>query len=117
MAATILIVDDEVGILDLLELVLEDEGYQVLRAGNATEALAALERERPDLLLLDNMMPGMSGAALMEHARARLGWAVPVILMSAAPPGPLHPPPSAYLPKPFDLDAPLALAADLLPAP
>lgn len=106
MAATILIVDDEEFIVDLLATLLEDEGYRVLRAFNGIEALRHLERERPALLLTDNMMPQMSGLELVHHLHANPRLAVPVIMMSAV--ALIPPPPIVFVRKPFDLDGLLA---------
>jgi len=106
MVTTILIVDDEEFIVELLATLLEDEGYRVLRAHNGVEALRHLERERPALLLTDNMMPRMSGLELVQHLHANPHLAVPVIMMSAVLLIP--PPPIICVRKPFDLDCLLA---------
>jgi len=104
MAATILIVDDEEFIVDLLATLLEDEGYRVLRAFNGIEALRYLEQERPALLLTDNMMPEMTGLELVHHLHANPHLAVPMIMMSAVTLTPPPPPSIAFVRKPFDLD-------------
>ena len=75
---TITMVDDDVSIGDMLERVLKKEGYQVLRAYSGTEALLLLEKQRPDLILLDLMLPGMSGEELLPHLAG-----IPVIAVSA----------------------------------
>ena len=62
---TIAVVEDDQPIGNLLEEVLEKEGYRVLRAWSGTEALFLLERERPDLVLLDLMLPGLSGEQVL----------------------------------------------------
>lgn len=59
--ARILVVDDEPQNLELMEAMLEPSGYEVFLAANGEEALAAAHRERPDLIVLDLMMPGLSG--------------------------------------------------------
>ena len=61
MAQTILLVDDESSILQSLEGILSDEGFEVMCAGGGTEALGMIEEEVPDLVLLDIWMPGMDG--------------------------------------------------------
>lgn len=83
--ATILVVDDEVPIVDLLQAVFEDEGYRVLVAHNGQDALRVARAEHPDLVLSDVMMPGMGGVALAAalHTDPAMG-ATAVILMSAA---------------------------------
>ena len=61
----IMIVEDDVNIGNMLQEALELEGYSVMRAYSGTEALMLLDRERPDLILLDLMLPGMSGEELI----------------------------------------------------
>lgn len=78
MSMTILIVDDDEAVGDLLEEILKGEGYAVRRAYSGTEALLAVNAERPDLILLDLMLPGLSG----EEVLPRLG-NIPVIVLSA----------------------------------
>ena len=116
MAATILIVDDEEFIVDLLATLLEDEGYRVLRAFNGIEALRFLECERPALMLTDNMMPQMSGLELVYHLHTNPHLAVPVIMMSAVTLMPPPPPSIVFVRKPFDLERLLATIVAQLPA-
>lgn len=71
MEATILVVDDEPGVLRLCQRLLERAGSQVSAVLNANQALNVLEHERIDLLLADIRMPGLSGFQLMELARQR----------------------------------------------
>jgi CheY-like chemotaxis protein len=84
--AVVLVVDDEVGIANLLSDVLSDEGHRVLGAANGHEALKRAEEERPDLVITDFMMPVMDGAqlikALADHPDLK---DVSVFLMSSAP--------------------------------
>ena len=70
MPHKILIADDEPNILISLEYLMKREGYQVLLARDRNEALAAILRERPDLVLLDVMMPGKTGFDVCQAARA-----------------------------------------------
>ena len=80
--ANILVVDDELGIRDLLFEILNDEGHNVELAENAAEARAARLRARPDLVLLDIWMPDTDGVSLLkEWATAGL-LSMPVIMMS-----------------------------------
>jgi CheY-like chemotaxis protein len=68
--ATILVVDDEFAILDLLEMVLADEGHVVLTAANGRQALERLaQHPRPDLIISDYMMPILNGASMLEAMR------------------------------------------------
>jgi len=62
----VLVTDDDAGMREVLQLALESEGYEVLLAGDGHEALALLSKERPDLMLLDLMMPGLSGWDLID---------------------------------------------------
>ena len=75
---TIAVIDDDIHIGNVLEELLQREGYAVLRAYSGTEAVLMLERQRPDLVLLDLMLPGLSG----EEVLAKIG-NVPVIVVSA----------------------------------
>ncbi len=75
---TIAIIDDDIYIGDMLEKVLKKEGYRILRAYSGTEALMLLERNRTDLILLDLMLPGLSGEEVLEKIRH-----IPVIVISA----------------------------------
>lgn len=75
---TIAIIDDDPYIGDMLEEVLRREGYDVLRAYSGTEALYLLEKRRPDLILLDLMLPGLSGEQVLARIKG-----IPVIVVSA----------------------------------
>jgi CheY-like chemotaxis protein len=83
---TILVVDDEFGILEVLEAILSDAGFKVISAMNGQEAMALLQEEVPDLVIVDFMMPLLDGAGVIKAMRAdgRLG-RVPVLLASALP--------------------------------
>lgn len=73
-----MIVDDDACIGDLLQELLSGEGYGVLRAYSGTEALLLLEKSRPDLILLDRMLPGMQGEDVLKRIEG-----IPVIVLSA----------------------------------
>ena len=80
--ANILVVDDELGIRDLLSEILNDEGYQVELAENAAQARAARGRSRPDLVLLDIWMPDTDGVTLLKEWSSSGLLTMPVIMMS-----------------------------------
>lgn len=75
---TIAVIEDDVHIGEILEKALGREGYKVLRAYSGTEALYLLERETPDLVLLDLMLPGLSGEEVLPKIKG-----IPVIVVSA----------------------------------
>lgn len=74
----ILIIDDDIHIGNMLEETLEREGYAVSRAYSGTEALLVLSRQTPDLVLLDLMLPGLSGEEVLPRIKG-----IPVIVVSA----------------------------------
>lgn len=75
---TILIIDDDIHIGNMLEELLTKNDYRVLRAYSGTEALLLLSASRPDLILLDLMLPGLSGEEVLSHIDG-----IPVIVLSA----------------------------------
>ena len=75
---TIAIIDDDVHIGDVLTEILENEGYAVTRAYSGTEALYLLSQSKPDLVLLDLMLPGLSGEEVLPHIKN-----IPIIVLSA----------------------------------
>ena len=80
----ILVVDDEVGALTLIGIMLERGGFEVLKAHDAYAALDLLQADRPDLIILDVMMPGMDGIELCGRLRAMPALeATPVLILSA----------------------------------
>lgn len=106
---TILIVDDEFGIVDALVGLFEDEGYRVVSAANGQEGLVQLEKERPNMALIDWMMPILNGEEMLRTMRSTAAFkSIPVILMSAAPQSAATSKSemagefSAFLRKPFD---------------
>ena len=117
MTKTILIADDEEFIVDLLATLLEDEHYRVLRAYDGEQALRAAQRENPQLIITDIMMPRMSGTELAARLRAQEqdDASTPIILMSAVRSS-VAIPNTIYLPKPFDIDHVLELVTLLLAA-
>ncbi|MFA7297662.1 MAG: response regulator transcription factor, partial [Dehalococcoidia bacterium] len=77
----ILAIDDEPGILRVIKLDLSDQGFRVLTAPNGEEGLRIAEKHRPDLILLDVVLPGMPGLEVLRELRERTN--VPVIMLTA----------------------------------
>ena len=75
---TIAVIDDDIHIGNVLEELLQREGYAVIRAYSGTEAVLLLERSRPDLVLLDLMLPGLSGEEVLAKIEG-----IPVMVVSA----------------------------------
>ena len=85
MRRPILVVDDDAGLREILEMALRGEGYSVLVARDGLEALATIEDERPAVVLLDWMMPRLDGPGFAaELARRGLRGRVPILLLTAA---------------------------------
>lgn len=82
MKKTILVVDDEENIRFLYKEELTDEGYEVILAGNAEEALEKIVQQRPDLITVDIKMPGMDGLEFLQKLKEEEK-EIPVILCSA----------------------------------
>ncbi len=80
--AKLLVVDDEIEICEFLKGFFQDRGYQVTTARSGEEAIAAIERERPDLMLLDIKMPGKDGIEVLREVKGRYP-AVRVIMVTA----------------------------------
>ena len=86
MKRTILIVDDEFGITEVVAEVLEERGYETLVASNGALGLSCALEKRPDLILLDAMMPIMSGPEMLDTLRKDPRFtATPVVMMTAVP--------------------------------
>ncbi len=108
---TILVTDDDIHIGNLLEEALSREGYSVMRAYSGTEAQLVLSKTKPDLILLDLMLPGLSGEELLPQIRD-----IPVIVVSAKADiadkvGLLLGGAADYVTKPFELSELLARVA------
>lgn len=118
--STILVVDDEYLIADILSFALEDEGFMVVTASNGRKGLEVLDRERPALIITDFMMPVMDGLEFASAVRALpSAGQLPIILMSGAQAhigmqrSDLF---DAVLAKPFDIDLIIAEVKKLLAA-
>ncbi len=84
MNKKVMVVDDDIGVQETLEAILEFEGYAVTSARDGIEALTLLERESFSLILLDLMMPRMDGYAFVQELKARgLRSAVPILILTA----------------------------------
>jgi CheY-like chemotaxis protein len=82
--ATILCIEDEAGMLDLLRLILENAGYRFLGARDGVEGLQIMHREHPDLVLLDLMLPQVDGAEVLLRKKREPGiQSIPVIAVTA----------------------------------
>lgn len=82
-AKTILIIDDDHEIIDTMRAVLESRGYRVLFARDGNAGLAVAERDNPDMIVLDMMMPKKSGFLVLEKLRTRPGGLIPTIMITA----------------------------------
>lgn len=99
--STLLVVDDDKLLTDILAIWLEDEGFSVRRAYDGPQGLAAVNRVSPDLVLADIGLPGLNGVLLAARVREH---GVPVVLLSANGAPPDMPPDTPFLAKPFDLE-------------
>src|SRR6476659_11099347 len=79
---TVLIVDDDYDLVEGLRMVLERQGFRVLRATNGHEGKAAIYNQKPDLVILDMMMPRMGGYPVLEHFKGKPD-APPIIMITA----------------------------------
>jgi DNA-binding response OmpR family regulator len=79
---TILVVDDDHEIVESMRTVLENKGFRVLVARDGNAGLMIAERENPDLLVLDMMMPKKSGFLVLEKLRSRSGGLIPTIMIT-----------------------------------
>ena len=79
----ILLVDDDTEILESMRAVLEHKGYRILMARDGNAGLTIAEREGPDLIVLDMMMPKKSGFLVLEKLKGRPGGLIPTIMITA----------------------------------
>lgn len=78
----IMVVDDEKNILKLYEMELQDEGYTIVTANSGKEALEVFDRENPDIVTLDILMPDMDGIQVLRHLKEKKP-TLPVIMLTA----------------------------------
>ena len=113
----VLVVEDHADLREMLAVLLESEGFCVQTASNGQEALVLMHRTRPSVILLDLMMPVMSGDEFRRRQLAEPDYAgVPVICMTAAHDGPqraekMHA--SQYFQKPVDFDRLISAVREL----
>ena len=81
-AKTILLVDDDSDILDSMRTILENKGYRILVARDGNAGLTVAERDSPDLIVLDMMMPKKSGFLVLEKLKSRPGGLIPTIMIT-----------------------------------
>lgn len=120
MPAKILICDDDEGILDLVELVLKEEGYEVIPEINSLNVANLVGSEHPDLVVLDLWMPVLSGDQVLRNLRNDPTTKnLPVMVISASGDGKtiaMNAGANDFIPKPFDLDQLLGRVKALLEA-
>ncbi len=81
---TIMVVDDNPDIITIVKTILEGKGFQVLSASSGAECLEALKTQKPDLIVLDIMMPEMDGLEVLTRLKGMPGFAsIPVVLLTA----------------------------------
>jgi DNA-binding response OmpR family regulator len=108
MAKTVLLVDDDEEILSAMRAVVERAGYRVVTGGDGNMGLAVAERESPDLVVVDMMMPKKSGFLVLEKLKALPGG--PKVIMITGNEGQRHRAYAEhlgvddYIPKPFELE-------------
>ena len=110
MPPSVLIVDDDPAIRELVAEILFDEGYDVSVAGDGLEALQLVQEQHPALVLTDIVMPRLSGPELHERLRL-IGFTGGVVLMSAHH-NQIDQMATSVIRKPFDLDALIQVVAD-----
>ncbi|MHA4895499.1 response regulator [Pedobacter sp. PWIIR3] len=109
MSRRILAVDDDNDIVDIIKIILEDEGYEVSTLTNGRDVLKTISLSRPDLILLDVMLGGIDGRDICKAIKAdKLLSDIPIVMISAS--HNLHNiltekgSPNDFLAKPFDID-------------
>ena len=116
---TVLVVDDEPVLRTIVREILHEEGYAVIEAADGRVMLEIMARERPDLVLMDVMMPGLDGRDAYRQLRSRPEHSdIPVVMMSAAVPAHgLDPSIAGFMAKPFDLTQLIDLVVRLIGRP
>ncbi len=108
MSRKVMVCDDDEGILEMMEMLLDEFGYDIITEKNSTRALKTLEEQMPDLLLLDIWMPVIAGDQVLRNIRLNPKVAgIPVIMYSASNEGAAIAASVGaddFISKPFDLD-------------
>jgi len=108
MIKKIMICDDDPGILEMMVMIIEEYGFEVFTEANSVNVLKDLEREKPDLLLLDIWMPVLSGDQILKTIKAEPKFSsLPVIMYSASAEGLAIAQKAGaddYISKPFDMN-------------
>jgi CheY-like chemotaxis protein len=81
---TVLIVDDEEGFLQIIQVILKRAGYKTLVATNGTDGLEMIRQHRPDIVILDDMMPGLTGGEVCMHIKSDASISNTVVVMHSA---------------------------------
>ncbi|PIQ40557.1 MAG: response regulator [Thalassolituus sp. CG17_big_fil_post_rev_8_21_14_2_50_53_8] len=118
----ILIVDDNDAIREMQVAVLESANYSVREAANGTHALTLAEEIKPQLVLMDITMPGMTGYQVLDQLREKYGSELPIVMVSALPENEereiaLARGATDYISKPFDIPSVLRSVKQYLPDP
>jgi len=115
----IMVCDDDQGILDVLQMLLESEGFDVYTEINSTNLIKEMKSQSPDLLLLDLWMPVLSGDQVLKALRSTEEFEnLPVIVLSASVDGSNiagNAGATDFMPKPFDMDDLIVKIRQLLP--
>ncbi|MCL5961730.1 MAG: response regulator [Chloroflexi bacterium] len=104
---SVMVVEDDLDLLDLIAVILTEEGYRVVPATDGRDALAKVAKEMPALILLDVWMPVMDGPEFLARFRRMYDHATPIVLLTAAEEGRIADAEiqaEGHLSKPFDLD-------------
>jgi CheY-like chemotaxis protein len=116
----ILVVDDDIDLRDMIEYVVSSNGYRVASAANGVEALAAIARGMPAVILLDMRMPVMDGPQFIREFRSSCQQRVPIVVMTAAESARqrfMDVDADEFLGKPFDIRAMLETIARCIARP
>ena len=115
---TILVVEDEAAISEVIATALEDDGYRVLTASDGRDALKLVQQEPPDMIVLDLMLPHVGGRKVIQRCRTQQTTTdIPIIVVSAVRDAPQDAEIQdlVFVEKPFDLDVLMVLVEDALP--